>query len=139
MKYLQNGYIRFYVLAALAVVAVFALSGHPLVSPDVMAGIGALGAAPFMIGDTENVSLIEIKKLIDAQGTAWEQFKSTNDAILKAKADGKAVSELETKLVKISTDLDKIEEAKSAMEATLVKMQRSALPTKDNEEDSSSS
>jgi predicted phage gp36 major capsid-like protein len=45
---------------------------------------------------------LEIKKLIDNQGTAWEEFKKTNDALMKAKADGKAVGELETKLSKIS-------------------------------------
>lgn len=45
--------------------------------------------------------LSEIKSIIEAQGQAWEEFKSTNDAVIKGKADGKAVGDLEAKLAKI--------------------------------------
>jgi HK97 family phage major capsid protein len=35
--------------------------------------------------------MLELKKAIDAIGTGWEEFKKTNDELLKAKADGKSV------------------------------------------------
>lgn len=47
--------------------------------------------------------IIEVKNLIEKQGQAWEEFKSTNDALIKAKADGKAVGDLEAKLAKIES------------------------------------
>lgn len=64
------------------------------------------------------MDLSEVKNLLLAQGKAWEEFKKTNDALIKAKADGQAVSDLETKLAKIETDLNKIDEIKQAV-ATL--------------------
>ena len=68
--------------------------------------------------------IAEIKSLIDKQGAAWEEFRKTNDEILKAKADGKAVGDLETKLAAISADLDKIEDLKSAIEDMQKKLGR---------------
>lgn len=94
-----------------------ALAGVPILSPDVMAGMAMLG----IVG---NVELIEIKKIIDQQGEAWSEFKKTNDEILKAKADGKAVGDLETKLAKISADMDKLAELKSEFDAVVAKLQR---------------
>jgi HK97 family phage major capsid protein len=49
--------------------------------------------------------LSEVKNLIEAQGRAWDEFKKTNDELIKAKADGKAVGELEAKLAKIEKDI----------------------------------
>jgi HK97 family phage major capsid protein len=68
--------------------------------------------------------IIEVKNLIEAQGRAWEEHKKTNDELLKAKADGKAVAELDQKLANISTDLDKIAELKSEFDAVVEKLQR---------------
>jgi HK97 family phage major capsid protein len=45
--------------------------------------------------------LAEVKKIIEDQGKAWEEFKTANDALIKAKADGKAVGDLEAKLALI--------------------------------------
>jgi HK97 family phage major capsid protein len=45
--------------------------------------------------------IAEVKSLIETQGRAWEEFKATNDALIKAKADGKAVGDLEAKLATI--------------------------------------
>lgn len=42
--------------------------------------------------------LAEVKKIVEEQGHAWEEFKKTNDALIKAKAEGKAVADLEAKL-----------------------------------------
>jgi HK97 family phage major capsid protein len=68
--------------------------------------------------------IIEIKSLIEKQGVAWEEFKKTNDELIKAKADGKAVGELQTKLDAISADLDKIEDLKSQIEDVQKKLGR---------------
>jgi HK97 family phage major capsid protein len=68
--------------------------------------------------------ILEIKSLIEKQGQAWEAHKATNDALIAAKADGKAVGELEAKLAKISTDLDKYSDLKAQFEEVMLKMQR---------------
>lgn len=52
------------------------------------------------IGDTENVGA-ELKQLLQKQGENFEAFKKANDDLLKAKADGKAVADLEAKIAKI--------------------------------------
>jgi HK97 family phage major capsid protein len=74
--------------------------------------------------------IIEIKSLIEKQGKAWEEFKTTNDELIKAKADGKAVGALEEKLAKVSADLDKLDELKSAIEEMQKKVNR---PLNDSE------
>lgn len=68
--------------------------------------------------------LIEIKRLIEDQGKAWDDFKKTNDELIAAKADGKAVGEIETKLAKISEDLDKLSEIRSQFEEVEKKLGR---------------
>ena len=68
--------------------------------------------------------LIEIKKLIEDQGKAWDEFKKTNDELIAAKADGKAVGEIEAKLAKISGDLDKLSELREQFEAIEAKLGR---------------
>lgn len=68
--------------------------------------------------------IIEIKRLIEEQGTAWAEFKKTNDELIAAKADGKAVGELETKLAKISDDLDKLSELRDQFEKIEAKLGR---------------
>lgn len=59
--------------------------------------------------------LSEIKSIIEAQGRAWDEFKSTNDQAIKAKADGKAVGDLEAKLA----NLEKALQAGDAISAKL--------------------
>jgi HK97 family phage major capsid protein len=71
--------------------------------------------------------LSEVKKLIQDQGQAWEEFKRTNDELIKAKADGKAVGDLEAKLAKISADMDQISELKSQIEEVATKLNRPNL------------
>lgn len=48
--------------------------------------------------------LNEVKQIIETQGKAWEEYRKTNDELIKAKADGKAVGDLEAKLAKIEKD-----------------------------------
>lgn len=74
--------------------------------------------------------ILEIKKIIEAQGQAWEEFKRTNDAIIAAKADGKAVGDLEAKLAKVSADMDKFSDLKAEFDAVVAKMQRPAGDSK---------
>lgn len=68
--------------------------------------------------------IIDIKNIIEAQGKAWEEHKKTNDALIAAKADGKAIGDLEAKLAKVSGDLDKFGDLKSQFEAVMTKLQR---------------
>ena len=55
------------------------------------------------------MELKEVKDLIEEQGRAWEEFKKTNDAAIQAKADGKAVGDMEVKLATINDVLDKVQ------------------------------
>lgn len=68
--------------------------------------------------------ILEIKKLIEAQGQAWEEHKKTNDELLKAKAEGKAVADLEAKLAKLSDEMDKLAELKADFDKFILESQR---------------
>lgn len=82
---------------AIGLMAIAAMFGYHV--PVEASALGLLA-----IGDTENIGG-ELKDLILKQGSAFEEFKKTNDALIQAKADGKAVSDLEAKLDKINTDM----------------------------------
>ena len=69
--------------------------------------------------------LSEVKNLIEEQGRAWEEFKRTNDELVKAKADGKAVADLEAKLANLSVAVD---EAKSRADDAFEEMKASKRP-----------
>jgi HK97 family phage major capsid protein len=84
-------------LAVVAILAAFALAGHPLIDPAVLAGVGMVPMA--MSGE---IDLKEINKLLTDQGKAFEEFKKTNDSRLEAKADGKAIGDMEAKLAKLN-------------------------------------
>jgi HK97 family phage major capsid protein len=77
--------------------------------------------------------LSEVKTLIEDQGRAWEEFKKTNDAIIQAKADGKAVGDLETKLGTISQQMDKLADLKAEFDQFVLKSQRPGLGGGSNE------
>ena len=66
----------------------------------------------------------EVKKLIEEIGTAFEEFKRTNDERLKKMADGKSVADLEEKLAKINEDLSKLDELKADIEDVAKKAAR---------------
>jgi HK97 family phage major capsid protein len=65
---------KYVVVAVLMVAAGAALAGFPIVSPDMLAG---LGMVPFVVGNTGSVE--EIKRLIEAQGNAFSEFKRKYD------------------------------------------------------------
>lgn len=83
-------------LACLAGVA----QAHGLVSPESLA---ALSMLPFCVGE---ISMVEIKTLLEKQGTAFEQFKIANDAKIAA-IEGKSYAPADTveKVVKINDEL----------------------------------
>jgi HK97 family phage major capsid protein len=87
-------------VAALMLVAAAASFNPALaMSPhDIGAGMLLLANAP--------IALPELKSLIEAQGTAWEEFKRTNDERLAKMAKGEAVAELEAKLAKMNDALN---------------------------------
>lgn len=63
---------------------------------------------------------LEIKGLITDINTAFAEYKRTNDEIIKKLAKGESVSELEVKLSKIDTDIEKFIEAKTQIEAFML-------------------
>lgn len=79
------------------------------------------GLLPMAMGETD---FGDLKNLLQKQGEAFEEFKRTNDEMLKAKADGKSVSDFESKLSKINDELGKIADIKSAIDAVEKKLNR---------------
>lgn len=134
--------MTFGLLALVAISALFVVAGHPIIPPEVLAG---LGFVPMVTGET---SLSDIKGILETQGKAFEEYKSTNDKLIQAKADGKSVSDFEAKLAKLEKEMDKGEalsakflaaenevkaakaaaaEAKTAVEELEVKFNRQGL------------
>ena len=113
---MKTSHVKYLFVAFLALMAISAFAGHPIVSPEAFASIGLV---PMMIGDTQ---ILEIKNLIEKQGQAWEEFKKANDELIKAKADGKAVGDLEAKVATFSTALDKLADDRKMFEDFMAKM-----------------
>lgn len=84
---------------------------------DVLAGLSMLAVAG-------EVTLIDIKKIIDEQGEAWELHKKATDDLLKAKAEGKAVGDLEAKVAEIGKKLDTLSDLKADIDKVMLSMQR---------------
>lgn len=120
--------LAFVAILALACGAAFA--GYPVTSympPDVLAGLAAAGAMPFAMSG--EVTLLEVKKILEDQGKAWEEHKKANDELIKAKAEGKAVADLEAKVAKLGEALDKFDELKTAIEDIQKKANRPQTDT----------
>lgn len=79
------------------------------------------GLVPMALGETD---FGQLKELLQKQGIAFEEFKKTNDDMLKAKADGKSVEAFEAKLSKINGDLASVAELKTALEQVEKKLNR---------------
>lgn len=90
-------------LAVVAVMAVATLLGHPVIPPEALAGLGMLPMA--MSGEIE---LKALKEALDKQGEVWGEFTRKHDELLKAKAEGKAVAELEATVAKLNGELTKL-------------------------------
>lgn len=90
-------------LLALAAVAVSSLVGHPITSPELLAG---LGLVPMAIGETNMEGLAD---LLQKQGKAFEEFKNANDARLKAiEEKGYAPSDIVGKVEEINKELTQL-------------------------------
>lgn len=65
--------------------------------------------------------ILEIKKLIEDEHKAWAEFKKTNDALIAAKAEGKAVGDLEAKVANLVTAMDKYADDRKMIEDFMAK------------------
>jgi HK97 family phage major capsid protein len=70
------------------------------------------------------MELKDIAQTLEDQGRAFEQFKKANDELIKAKAEGKAVADLEAKVATLSAALDNLSDAKAAIEELQKKANR---------------
>lgn len=66
----------------------------------------------------------EIKEVIDGIGRAFEEFKSTNDQRLAKIEKGQGVADLEAKLGKVESEIQKLGELKGEIEALEKRMNR---------------
>lgn len=69
---------------------------------------------------------MELKEVIDGLGRSFEEFKKTNDELLKAKADGKSIAAIEAKLEKINGDIANFSELKATLDDVEKKLNRPA-------------
>lgn len=91
------------IIATLAVSALAALLGHPIISPEAFAAAGML---PFAIGDTTMDGLAE---LVQKQGSVFEEFKKANDARLAAiESKGYAPADVVEKVERINGELNQL-------------------------------
>jgi HK97 family phage major capsid protein len=102
-----------FMVGAVIVMALAAATGY---APD--AAAGGLAMLPF-IGNTAPSAdvLTQIKGLVEQQGTTFEEFKKANDALMAAKAEGKAVGDLTEKVTKLNDALTDIGKQMKAIEA----------------------
>ncbi|WP_414440462.1 phage major capsid protein [Burkholderia sp. 22PA0106] len=77
-------------------------------------------------------ALVEIKRLVQEQGVAWEEFKKQNDARINNLEKGGSGADYEAKLSNINTTLD---ELKSALKSLETKSGRLPLPGQDDAAD----
>jgi len=61
----------------------------------------------------------ELKDAVEGLGRDWETFKGANDALIKAKADGKAVADLDAKVQRIDAAIADAVQAKETAERLL--------------------
>jgi len=70
------------------------------------------------------MELKDIAQTLEDQGKAFKAFREANDELIKAKAEGKAVADLTAKVEKISASLDKLDDAKAAIDDLMKKANR---------------
>ena len=96
MKLTRNQ-MMYGLLAFVAILAIASAIGHPIISPETIA---AMGMVPF--GMSGEIELKDIKGLVEKQNEAWGEFTRKNDELIKAKADGKAVADLQATVDKLN-------------------------------------
>jgi len=77
------------------------------------------------------MELKDIAQTLEDQGKAFEAFKTANDKLIAAKAEGKAVGDLTAEVEKLSAELDKLAEVKTAIEELQKKANRPDVGTDD--------
>lgn len=100
MKYTHNW--KTWLVAGMVLMVIAMAFGYHI--PVEASSLGLLA-----IGDTENVG-VELKALLQKQGENFEAFKKKNDELLAAKAEGKAVSDIQAALSKIEAEHKQIGE-----------------------------
>jgi len=80
-------HFKFALIALLALAAICAIAGYPVVSPEILASIGVM---PMMIGET---SFAEITRMIEDQGRAAAEFRAKQIARIDALSDSKQMIE----------------------------------------------
>ncbi len=68
--------------------------------------------------------MTELSKTIDSIATAFEEYKSTNDARIEAIKAGKGTAELDAKLARMDSAIDSMGEVKAKLEAMETRMSR---------------
>ena len=68
--------------------------------------------------------MTELSKTIDSIATAFEEYKSTNDARIEAIKAGKGTAELDAKLARMDAAIDNMGEVKTKLEAMETRMSR---------------
>lgn len=115
---MKSKFTPFLVAIALAICAL----GLFYAAPDAVAAYitpDQASALPFLAGfglETGSASMTDLKKLIEDQGRAWEEFKSTHAEQIKELKAGRSDPLLEEKLQKIGTRLDDLQAQKDELE-----------------------
>lgn len=93
---------------------------------DFAAFLARLSALP-VYEMREEPSLKSVGEALDKIGTAFDEYKKTNDARLEAIKAGNSTADLDAKLAKMDQHIDALNEAKSRMEKMEAKLARPGL------------
>ena len=102
-------------------VAALVVASLAIFSPDTLAANldpALLGVLPFAAFGL-NTDFGDLKKLIEEQGKAWEEFKTSHEQQIKELKAGRTDPLLEGKLAKISEHLDQLQKQKDELEKKL--------------------
>ena len=106
MKCILKSRVLTFAVVVLGFVAVSLFTGTSVMASPEMLAAGLM--LPFVVGDTSGTSN-ELTRLLKEQGDAFEQFKSANDARLKAiEEKGFAPADIVEKVEKINTDISQL-------------------------------
>ncbi|SFK74708.1 phage major capsid protein, HK97 family [Nitrosomonas aestuarii] len=105
IKYILGSRVRALVIVISASMAIFALTGQSVFASPEMLAAGLM--LPFVVGDTSDTG--GLTQLLKDQGHAFEEFKSANDARLKAiEEKGYAPADIVEKVDHINAELSKL-------------------------------
>lgn len=106
MKCILKSRVLTFAVVVFGFVVVSLLTGTSVMASPELLAAGLM--MPFVVGDTSGASN-ELTRLLKEQGDAFEQFKSANDARLKAiEEKGYAPADIVEKVEKINTDISQL-------------------------------